>query len=252
MVAALMPDEVEDGFAYGERGPRQRLSYGRGLACMGCGVTNHASNDGRVCERVIWNEHLPETLYLIDAVRATVRGFEEARAQAEVLGLKWDAIDFQARTLRVNAALQRIEGKLQLVEPKTARSRRTLQMPEAVITALRAHRVRQLEEKMLAGERWQDTGLAFTTSIGTPMDARGLIRKFHALLKKAGLPRSRFHDLRHSCASLLLAKHVPARVVMELLGHSQISLTLDTYSHVMPAMLREAADSMDAVFTGKK
>ena len=105
---------------------------------------------------------------------------------------------------------------------------------------------------MLAGEQWLESGLVFTTSKGTPLSARNVIRKFHALLKKAGLPRHRFHDLRHSCASLLLAQHVPARVVMDVLGHSQISLTLDTYSHVMPAALRDAAERMEEALAGKK
>jgi integrase len=170
--------------------------------------------------------------------------------EGEVLGLKWDKVDLQRRILRVDRALQRVEGELSLVEPKTLRSRRTLTLPEMVVTALQSHRVRQLEERMLTGERWQDLDFVFTTSIGTPIDARNLIRWFHAALKKAGLPRRRFHDLRHSCASLLLAQRVPARVVMDVLGHSQISLTLDTYSHVMPAMLKEAADSIDAALAG--
>lgn len=180
-----------------------------------------------------------EALYLVTIALGLREG--------EVLGLKWDAINWEARTLRVRTALQRVEGRLQLVEPKTARRRRTLSMPEIVITALRAYRLRQLEEKLLAGERWQETGMVFTPFIGTPIDARNIIRKFHAALKKAELPRFRFHDLRHSCASLLLTQRVPPRVVMELLGHSQISMTMDTYSHVMPAMLREAADSMDTM-----
>jgi integrase len=138
--------------------------------------------------------------------------------EGEVLGLRWQDLDLTAGVLRVSFALQRIDGKLQLVEPKTGRSRRTLSMPGVVCAALRDHRVRQLEDWMLAGERWRESGLVFTTSKGTPLGARNVIRKFHALLKKAGFPRHRFHDLRHSCASLLLAQHVPARVVIDVLG----------------------------------
>ena len=100
----------------------------------------------------------------------------------------------------------------------------------------------------MAGGRWMENSLIFTTSLGTPLDGNNVTRHFHLLLVKVGLPRLRFHDLRHSCASLLLAQGIPARVVMETLGHSQISLTMNTYTHVMPAVQAEAADAMDRVF----
>ena len=99
-----------------------------------------------------------------------------------------------------------------------------------------------------AGEKsWQETGLVFTTTVGTPLDPRNVTRQFQKLMGEAGLPHQRFHDLRHACASLLLAQGVHPRVVMETLGHSQISLTMDTYSHVMPSLQREAADKIDAI-----
>lgn len=170
--------------------------------------------------------------------------------QGEALGLRWQDVDFEARTLRVIYALQRIEGRLQLVEPKTERSRRVLPLPETVHSALRSHRSRQLEERLALGSCWKETGLVFTSTIGTPLEPRNVVRKFHALLKKAGLPHSRFHDLRHSCASLLLAQGVPARTVMDVLGHSQISLTMNTYAHVMPAMKQDAMDLMESILAG--
>ncbi len=169
--------------------------------------------------------------------------------QGEALGLRWADVDLDAGTLRVRHALQRIDGTLQLVEPKTKRSKRTIPMPPSVVTALRAHRVRQLEERLIAGSRWREYDFVFPSTIGTPADARNIVRRFHALLDRAGLPSMRFHDLRHTCASLLLAQHVPPRVVMETLGHSQIALTMDTYSHVMPVMQREAATLMDQLLT---
>jgi integrase len=172
--------------------------------------------------------------------------------QGELLGLRWDAIDSQKRTLRVSYALQRIDKQLQLVEPKSERSRRTLPLPEIALNALRTHRVRQLEEKMAAGDDWSDTGFVFTTDTGKPIDARNLIRKFHSLLEKAKVTRRPFHSLRHSCASFLLMQNVPSRTVMDILGHSQISLTLNTYQHVMPSMLREAATAMDSAFAAHK
>jgi integrase len=174
--------------------------------------------------------------------------------KGELLGLRWSDVDPAKRTLRVNVALQRVDGKLILVEPKSARSRRTIPLPEGVAEALRRQRAQQLAERMKAGPAWEEHDLVFATKLGRPVEQRNLHRNFHELLDQAGLPRVRFHDLRHSCATVLLAQGVPARVVMEILGHSQISLTMNTYSHVMPTLTRDAADRMDAVFaplTGK-
>jgi integrase len=171
--------------------------------------------------------------------------------QGEILGLAWSDIDFEGATVTVRHALQRIDGRLELVEPKSATSLRVVALPGIVLDALRAHRTRQLEDRLLAGSRWRDDprGLVFTTTVGTPMDGIAVTRRFQAVLAGAGLRRQRFHDLRHACASLLLARGVAPRVVMETLGHSQMSLTLNTYSHVIPALGRAAADQMDAVLT---
>jgi len=168
--------------------------------------------------------------------------------QGEALGLRWEDVDFDEGTLSVRHALQRIEGKFELVEPKTPRSRRTLYLPMATLRSLREHRAGQLKERLLAGPGWEDRGLVFTTPTGTPIDARNLTLSFQRMLKRFGLPKRRFHDLRHSCATLLLVQGVPARVVMETLGHSQISLTLNTYSHVPSELQREAAHRMDDFF----
>jgi integrase len=165
--------------------------------------------------------------------------------QGEALGLSWEDIDFESRRLHVRHGLQRIAGELRLVEPKTRQSRRTIAMPGVVIDALQHHKARQTQERLVAGRRWHDTGLVFTSTIGTPIEVGNLRRSFWRLLERAGLPRMRFHDLRHSCASLLLVQGVPARVVMETLGHSNISITMDTYTHVLPELQRQAADAMD-------
>jgi integrase len=169
--------------------------------------------------------------------------------QGEILGLSWTDVDLAGATLTVRHALARVDGQLALVEPKSVTSRRIVALPVIVVDALRAHRTRQRQDRLLAGSRWQDDprGFVFTTTIGTPMDGIAVTRRFQALLASAGLPRQRFHDLRHACASLLLAQGVSPRVVMETLGHSQISLTLNTYSHVIPALGRAAAEQMDAV-----
>ena len=170
--------------------------------------------------------------------------------RGEALGLRWADIDFPARTLRVNHSLQRLQGKLVLSETKTKTSRRILDLPDSLIMKLREHRTRQLEEKMLAGSRWVESGLVFTTGIGTPIDPRHVKRRLDPLLKNAGLPHYRVHDLRHFCASLLLAQGVPLKVVSEILGHSQISITADLYTHVLPSLRKEAITLMDSILTG--
>jgi integrase len=167
--------------------------------------------------------------------------------QGEILGLRWGDIDFTQCKLTVKHALQRVDGKLQLVEPKTDKSRRSIALPQVAVSALYAHRSQQEQEKALAGSRWMESGLVFTTTVGTAVDQRRLLTHFHAIVRTAGLPDIRFHDLRHSAATLLLAQGVHPRVVMEILGHSSISLTMNTYSHVIPVMQRAAADQMDEV-----
>ncbi len=165
--------------------------------------------------------------------------------QGEILGLTWSNVDLSAGTLRVKQALQKINGEWQLVEPKTKRSRRTLPLPATVASKLREHRARQNRARLNAGDRWQDWGLVFTTGIGTPLDGVNVNKHFQRTLAALGLPKQRFHDLRHACATFLLTQGLSPRVVMETLGHSQISVTMDTYSHVMPELQREAADRMD-------
>lgn len=168
--------------------------------------------------------------------------------QGEALGLKWEDVDFEAGQLRVRHSLRRVSKQgLQLTETKTPRSRRMVALPASIVAALRSHKARQSEERLLAGESWRETGFVFTSEIGTPVDGSSVTRRFQRLLAQAGLPRLRFHDLRHGCASLLLAQGVHPRVVMETLGHSQIALTMNTYSHVIPALQREAADRMEDV-----
>jgi len=170
--------------------------------------------------------------------------------RGEALALSWDDIDLEAGTLHVRRTVSRIKGEFVWGEPKSKRSRRSIPLPGVCVDALRAHRVRQSAERLAVGPAWQDSGLVFTTAVGTPFEGSSLLRAFHALLESAGLPKRRLHDLRHTCATLLLVQGVPARVVMETLGHSQIALTLNTYSHVLPVMQRDAADLMDAALRG--
>jgi integrase len=167
--------------------------------------------------------------------------------QGEALGLRWEDVDLEQGTIHVRRALQRVDGTLQLVEPKTARSRRVVVLPGTVAAGLQQHRARQVAERLAAGSEWVDAGLVFCSPTGRPLDASNVTHAFQRHLARAGLPRQRFHDLRHACASLLLAQGVNPRVVMEVLGHSQITLTLNTYSHVLPSLTADAASRMDAL-----
>jgi integrase len=170
--------------------------------------------------------------------------------QGELLALRWEDIDFDRNTVSVRRALQRVDGKLTFVEPKSESSRRTITVPSIAMAAFRAQRTRQREQRLLAGSSWEDWGLVFTSSKGTPLDGSNVTKRLQKLLAQAGLPRQRFHDLRHGCASLLLAAGVPPRTIMGMLGHSQISLTLNVYSHLSPSLERDAADALDRVLTG--
>jgi len=165
--------------------------------------------------------------------------------QGEALGLRWQDIDVEMGYIRVNKQLQRIEGEFQLVEPKTPRSRRAIALPSSIAAGLVQHRERQAGERRNAASRWETSDLVFTTEQGRPLDGTVVSHDFHRKLTKAGLPQRRFHDLRHSCATLLLVQGVSPRVVMDVLGHSQIALTMNTYSHVLPELQRQAADRME-------
>lgn len=143
--------------------------------------------------------------------------------QGEALGLGWEDINFEAGTLRFHNQLQRIDRQLRLVPPKTAKSRGTLVMPPLIVEALREHEKRQVAERIWAGSEWQQTGLVFSNRMGGPTQARHVIEEFRKALAAAAMRRIRFHDLRHSCATLLLVQGVSPRVVMEVLGHSEIA-----------------------------
>ena len=173
--------------------------------------------------------------------------------QGEALGLKWSDIDLDEGTLRVNRQLQRVRrdgeksGKLVFSEPKNA-SRRTVGLPQRAVAALRSHRKRQLEEKLQAGPLYEDQGLVFATSAGRPLEAQNVVnRHFKPLLKLAGLPPIRFHDLRHSCLSLLAQSGEPIRDLQALAGHATASFTLQRYTHHYGSSARRTADTMGEI-----
>ena len=161
----------------------------------------------------------------------------------ELLALKWDDVDLEAGVLSINRTLS-MAGEF--APPKTAKSRRRIQLTTGSAAALKAHRKRQLEERLRLTSLWQDQDLVFPSTVGTPLNHRNLSRAFKDLLRRAELPEStRLYDLRHTCATLLLSRNVHPKYVQELLGHASITLTLDTYSHVLPGMEGAAASAME-------
>ncbi len=133
-------------------------------------------------------------------------------------------------------------------EPKTRSSRRRIVLPGVALEALQVHRIQQEQIRVNAGEKWQDKGLVFCDGYGGFFSPDMVLRRFDKLLDEAGLPHMRFHDLRHSAATILLVAGVHPKVVQERLGHSTIAMTLDVYSHVLPSMQQEAAGKIDDLF----
>jgi integrase len=168
--------------------------------------------------------------------------------QGELLAIKWRDVDLEGGSLSVHTTLRRVDGALAFSEPKTKRSNRRIDLSQRAVAALRQHRARQKEARLKHLQAWEDLDLVFTNEIGRPVEATNLVgRSYKPLLERAGLARIRFHDLRHTAATLLLGKGLHPKIVSEMLGHSSIAITLDLYSHVTPTMQREAAAAMDAL-----
>jgi integrase len=170
----------------------------------------------------------------------------------EILGLRWENIDLEAGSLKVTNALQKSTFGLALGEPKTRTSYRTITLPSILIAALRSHRIRQHQERLIAGAEWHHNDLVFPRRDGRPLDASVVWRNFQALLERTGLPPMRFHDLRHSCVSLLAAQGLSQRQAMDLLGHATMTMTTLTYTHVYEERRRDAADIMDRLLDDEK
>lgn len=186
-------------------------------------------------------DHPAHALYVL----ATTTGMRVG----ELLGLQWGDIDLDAGRLSVRRALQQQNGGkgLVFVTPKTAKSRRMIELGQRAVDALRAHHDRQVFQRRKVREAWQERDLVFAGPTGGPIDPSWSRQTFYAALYQAGLPRVRFHDLRHTAATLALMQGVHPKVVSEMLGHGSIGLTLDTYSHLLPTMHKLAAAAIDAI-----
>jgi integrase len=165
--------------------------------------------------------------------------------QGELLALKWPQVDLDRSVARVTGTLAVGPEGVTIAEPKTPRSRRQVALTDQAVGALRRHKAAQSAERLRAGANWDDTQFVFSDQLGGPLSAEWMVRRgFRPLLRKAELPVIRFHDLRHTAATLMLSRGIHPKVVAEMLGHSTVAVTLDIYSHVTPDMQREAARLM--------
>lgn len=171
----------------------------------------------------------------------------------ELLGLRWQDVDFDNGVLRVQQTCQWLSGEGFIFrQPKSHRSTRPVALTPGTVEILRRVRVKQLEERLAAGTAYEDQGLVFTDALGRPIHPSTLRQTWLGIVKAAGMERLRFHDLRHAHASLLMAQGVHPKIVSERLGHSSVSITLDIYSHVAPGLQAEAAAGLDALLQRKK
>lgn len=192
--------------------------------------------------------HYMEALFYLALATGMRRG--------ELMALKWQDIDFTTNTLHIRRTLSRIPSKLSAekgrgfeeTEPKTMQSRRSVVIAPFALEVLKRHRARQSEAKLKAGPLWQEHDYVFCTSVGTHIHpSKDILDQLKKLLKKAGLPDIRFHDLRHTAATLLFNAGVHPKVVQEILGHSQISMTMDIYTHALPNMQQEAMNRLNNI-----
>ena len=178
--------------------------------------------------------------------------------RGELLGLRWQDVDLVRSLLHVRQALVRVGGqgdgnkksRLAFQEPKTPLSRRTIPIPEDALEELKRHRARQAQEKLLLGQAYQDHGLVFCRADGKPYDIKTLNNYFIRMLKEAGLPHVRFHDARHTFATLMLELGEHPKTVQTMLGHSNIAMTLDRYSHVSLELEQRAAARLNEALRG--
>lgn len=202
----------------------------------------------------VWNE---------EEARIFLRGTEDALyaplwlillatgvRRGEALGLRWKDVDLKKGTISIRQTLVDVNGHISFGEPKTKHGRRTIDLDPGCIAALTAHRDAQTFRRKAMGDGWRDLDLVFTTAEGNWIRPRNVDRKFYGLVQETGLPHIPLHGLRHTCATLLLLHNVNPKIVSERLGHANVSITLDTYSHVLPTMQKQAAAAIGAALFG--
>lgn len=168
--------------------------------------------------------------------------------EGEILGLKWSDLNWDTHQVNIQRQVQRVQKSgLVFSDPKTAAGRRMILLGPGTILSLKDHYKRQLFEREFMGNQWQDNDLIFPSTHGTPLDPSNLLGQFKELLREANIPNIRFHDLRHTAASLMLRQGISIKVVQERLGHSDAGMTLNVYSHTIPGMQKEAAEKMDEI-----
>jgi integrase len=167
--------------------------------------------------------------------------------QAELLGLPWRDLDLDLASLSVTQVLYKRKGVCQFKEPKTEHSQRRLNLSPSLALFLREYRTERQAERLLLGKMLSEDDLVFGSVDGTPMDPGTLTHNFTRIAWRAGLAGTRFHDLRYTFASLMLLAGIHAKIVSEMLGHSSVAFTLDTYSHVIPGLQEAAGKRLDEV-----
>jgi integrase len=208
-------------------------------------------------EMMVWDE-IQVNQFLVAAIGSPFEGLYHVAVkvglrQGELLGLKWSDLQWGSGRLYIRRQLQDVRGEGRIFqEPKTRSGLRTIQLGEGTLHVLRAHLEHQKLQKAAISQRWKDFDLIFPSSIGTPLDPSNLRLDFKRVIERAGIPKVRFHDLRHTAASLMLNNGIPVIVVSKILGHSKPSVTLDIYGHLYNEMQGEASRLMDELVSPVK
>lgn len=187
-----------------------------------------------------WTVHMPVVLAVFCGLR-----------RGEIAALRWRHVDFTRAQLSIVESAEQTKVGVRYKRPKNGKGR-TVALPAMVMTELRAHRLRQAQELLQIGVRLTDDSFVCTRRDGKPLQPQSITHAWDHFVTASKLPRIRFHDLRHSHATIMLAANVHPKIVSERLGHSRVAITLDTYSHVIPGMQEEAAAAIDAAFGGAK
>lgn len=170
----------------------------------------------------------------------------------EIIALRWSDIDLERRVLRVLHTVDYIPGYGYIEnEPKTQAGKRTIDLPEFFIDMLKHHQAKQVERRLKVGEAWENRDLVFPDLTGGYLNPIHVLRMFKKILERAGLPHMPFHDLRHSAATILISMGIHPKVIQELLGHSDISITLGIYGHLFPSMQQDVVEKWQDVFGEK-